>query len=73
MARSGTGRAKQWALEIFLDRGFGRAVQAIDADIITRRSDPTPESVAGEIALAVGEGIGGSERSSSGSGSGVES
>ena len=47
-------KAKQWALEVFLDRGFGRAIQAIDADITTRGPDPTPESVAAQIAGIVG-------------------
>ena len=42
------------ALEVFLDRGFGRAIQAIDADITTRGPDPTPESVAAQIAGIVG-------------------
>ena len=49
LAQGGDRRWKMWALEIMLDRGFGKAVATIDANVNTEGVGSSLAEVASEL------------------------
>ena len=73
MAKSQVKTDKKWALEVMLDRGFGRAETRIDAEISHQgAASSSPIELAGEITSIVPEAIDGGAGKDSSSGSPVE-
>jgi len=72
MAKSAAKADKKWALEVMLDRGFGRPVQAIDADINQSAAGSSPIELIGEIAAIIPQAVGAGEGKDSAGGPPVE-
>ena len=58
MAQGTVKTDRKWALEFLADRGFGRPVQAIDADVNQSGICAGPEQLAGQITALIGPEVG---------------